>query len=234
VSAVVDAPAGNRTDLRTASRILAAVLLPIGPLAVGVLRLILPYTTADDSATVVRDVAAHQTAQSAVVWLGLVGGMTLVPAVIFAGRTVGRGAPRLAAIATVLLVPGYIAVSWLASSDAALLYGVRHGVPHATLAGMYDGAHPAVLVAEGVFVLGHVLGTILLGIGMFRSRMVPVWAAVATIVAQPVHFFAAVIVPNHALDFVGWGLNAVGFAALSLVILRLSDDEWAPAPRRTA
>jgi hypothetical protein len=38
-------------------------------------------------------------------------------------------------------------------------------------------------------------------------------------------------VPSHPLDLVGWGLNAVGFAALSVAILRLRDDEWAPAPR---
>jgi hypothetical protein len=234
MSAMVDAPAESRTDLRTASRIFAAVLLPIGPAAVALLRFILPYSTVDDSTKVVREVAAHQTAQSAVVWLGLVAGMTLVPGVIFAGRAVGRGAPRLAAIATVLLVPGYISLSWLVSSDATLYYGVRHGVPHEMLAGMYDGPHPAAAVAAVVFVIGHVFGTILLGVGMLRSRIVPVWAAVATIVAQPVHFIAAVVVPSHPLDLVGWGLNAVGFAALSLFVLRLSNDEWAPEPRRAA
>jgi hypothetical protein len=230
MSALIDAPAGSRTDLRAASRILAAVLLPIGPAAVAALRFILPYTTADDSKTVVRDVAAHQTAQSAVVWLGLVAGLTLVPGVIFAGRAVGRGAPRLAAMATVLLVPGYISLSWLSSADAALYYGVRHGVPHEVLAGLYDGSHPAATVAGVLFVVGHVLGTILLGVGMLRSRIVPVWAAVATIIAQPVHFVAAVVVSSHPLDLVGWGLNAVGFAALALVLLKMSDDDWAPAP----
>jgi hypothetical protein len=217
-------------DLRTGSRVLAAVLLPIGPAAVAVLRFILPYTTSDSSVDAVRMVAAHQTAQSAVVWLGFLACLTLVPGVIFAGRVVGRSSPRLAAVATILLVAGYISLAWLTVGDAYLLFGVRHHLAEQVLVGMYAGVHPAASVAEAMFVLGHVLGTILLGIGMLRGRVVPVWAAVATIIAQPVHFFAAVVIGNHTLDLVGWGLNAVGFAALSLAVLRLADDEWSTLP----
>ena len=58
------------------------------------------------------------------------------------------------------------------------------------------------------------LGTILLGIGMLRGRVVHPALAWATIVSQPIHFVAAVIVPSHPLDLFGWGLNAIGFAAL--------------------
>lgn len=219
-----------RTDLRSKSRLLAAVLLPIGPAAVAVLRFILPYTTADSSDVAVRMVALHQGAQSVVVLLGLLACLTLVPGVIFAGRVVGRGAPRLAAAATILLVLGYISLAWLTVGDAYLLYGVRHHLPQQVLVGMYDGVHPAATLAEVLFVIGHVGGTVLLGIGMLRGRVAPLWAAVATIAAQPIHFLAAVIIGSHALDLVGWGLNTAGFAALSLAILTLTDDEWSPAP----
>jgi hypothetical protein len=229
MTAVAERAAGAPTDLRTGSRVLAAVLLPIGPAAVAVLRFILPYTTADSSPDVVRKVAAHQTTQSAVVWLGFLGCLTLVPGVIYAGRVVSRKAPRLAAVATVLLVTGYISLAWLNVGDAYLLFGVRHHLSQDVLTGMYDGVHPAAAVASILFVLGHVLGTILLGVGMLRGRVVPTWAAVATIIAQPIHFIAAVIVGKHALDLFGWGLNAVGFAALSMAVLRLSNDEWSPA-----
>ena len=112
-----------------------------------------------------------------------------------------------------------------------MLFGVRHGIAPDTLAQLYEGMHPAQTVAEVLFVVGHVLGTILLGVAMLRSRLVPAWAAWVTIVAQPLHFVAAVILGSHWLDLFAWGLNAVGFAALALAILRLPDDEWAPAPR---
>ena len=231
MTATVEAPVTSGPDLRHASRVLAAVLLPIGPAAVAALRFVLPYTTADDSADVVRSIEAHQTAQSAVVWLGFVASLTLVPAVIFAGRAVGRSSPRLAAVATPLLVLGYLSLPMLVATDAAALFAIRHGVSTETAAGMYEGFHPVVYVAGGLFVVGHVLGTILLGVGMLRGRVIAPVLAWATIVAQPIHFVAAVILGSHWLDLFGWGLNAVGFAALAVAILRLSDDEWAPAPR---
>ena len=231
MTTTIDSRVTTGPDLRHASRVLAAVLLPIGPAAVAALRFVLPYTTADSPDDVVSSMAAHQTAASAVVWLGFVACLTLVPAVMFAGRVVGRHSPRLAATATVLLVLGYISLAWLTVGDAVILYGVRHDVSPAVLADMYAGVHPAQGVAEVLFVAGHVFGTILLGIGMLRGRTVLPVFAWATIVAQPIHFVAAVILGSHALDLFGWGLNAVGFAALSVAILRLRDDEWAPAPR---
>ncbi len=233
MSTVTASATRERADLRHASRVLAAVILPIGPAAVALLRYLLPYTTATDSRDAVARVEADQVTQSAVVWLGFVACFALVPGVIFAGRAVGRAMPRLAAAATVLLVVGYLSLPWIGATDAYLLLGIREGLPADVLVSIYEGGvHPSTSVALALFVLGHVLGTILLGVAMLRGRVVPVWAAIATIVSQPIHFVAAVIIPNHTLDLVGWGLNAVGFAALSLVILRMNDDEWGPAPRR--
>jgi hypothetical protein len=61
----------------------------------------------------------------------------------------------------------------------------------------------------------------LLGIALWRTRAVARWAAVAVIASQPIHFFAAVIVPNHTIDLIGWGLQAAGFAAVGWAILKL-------------
>lgn len=232
LSATSAPAAGVRpADLRYASRILAAIVLPIGPAAVAVLRFVLPYYTTDSDTEIVRQVAAHQTRADLVVWLGLVAVLTLVPAVIWAGRVTARTAPRLTAVALLLLVPAYLSLAFLVCSDGIALYGVKHDLPVKTVADMYAGVHPVVVVGGILFVLGHVLGTILLGVAMLRSQVVPAWAAVATIAAQPLHFIAAIVVGSHSLDLVGWGLNAVGFAALSIAILGMADDEWAPPPR---
>jgi len=59
----------------------------------------------------------------------------------------------------------------------------------------------------------------LLGIALWRSAAVPRWAAAAVAVSQPIHL-TAVLLSNHPLDLVGWGLQAVGFAAVSAVLLR--------------
>ena len=118
------------------------------------------------------------------VWLGFLACLTLVPGVNFAGCVVGRRAPRLAVAATILLVLGYLSLAWLTVGDAYLLYGVRHHLPQQVLVGMYDGVHPAATVAEVLFVIGPVGGTVLLGIGMLGGRVAPLWAAVA-IIARP-------------------------------------------------
>ena len=70
----------------------------------------MPYKTTDSGTEIVHQVAAHQTAQTAVVWLGFIASLTLVPAVLCAGRVTRREAPRLTAAAMLLLVPAYLAI----------------------------------------------------------------------------------------------------------------------------
>ena len=226
--------AAGPTDPRRATRWLAALLIPIGPAAVAVLRYVLPYQTGDDAEAVVTAVAAQPGTQSAVLWLTFVATLTLVPAVLWVGRLTRRRAPRLTAAALLLLVPGYLSLPWAVGADMLLWIGVQEGLDTGTLAELYGTLHPTSNIAAGVFVLGHVLGTVLLGIAMWRSRAVPRWAAVATIVSQPLHFVAAVIVGSPSLDFVAWGLNAVGFAVAARAIVRCSDDEWDLPPRPPA
>jgi hypothetical protein len=226
------APAAPPRDLRRATRLLAALILPIGPALIAVLRYVMPYSTTDDDQQIVREVTAHQSTQSLVVWLGFAGVLTLLPAMMWVSRLTRRSAPRLTAAAMLLLVPGYTCLALLVSSDAAVLFAVRHNLDATTAAAAYSSMHPIVIVAGVLFVLGHVLGTVLLGVAMLRSGVVPRWAAVAAIVAQPMHFVAAVIVSSHTLDLIGWGLNSVAFAAVSVAILRLRDDDWDLPPQR--
>ena len=91
--------------------------------------------------------------------------------------------------------------------------------------------HPVSGLGIGLFVVGHIVGLILLGIALRRARVVPLWVAVATAVSQPVHFVSAVLIPSRLLDVVlGWGLTTVAFAAIGLAILRMRDDDWDQPP----
>jgi hypothetical protein len=212
------------TRPRQASRWPVAVLLPIGPAAIAALRYILPYDTTDDPATVVRKVVADPDAQSLVVWLGLIGVLTLVPAVLWVARLTRRAAPRTTAAALLLLVPGYLSLGFLVAGDAALWSGVREGLDESVLARLVESTHPAIGITGGIFVLGHVVGTVLLGVALWISGAVPRWAAGLTTVSQPLHFVAAVVLVSHPLDLVAWSLNAVGFAAAAVAILRQSGE----------
>lgn len=234
-STTQDGPALRSTSLphrRSRSRWLVALMMPVGPAAVAVLRFVLPYDTTDGAATVVAKVATHPNPESLVLWLGLVATLTLIPAVLWVARLTSEKAPGLTVAALLLLVPGYVSLAWVVARDALLWAGVHRGVDAAVLTRLYSAVHPASGVAEGLFVVGHVGGTVLLGMAMWRSRAVPRWAAALTLVSQPLHLFAAVIVVSHPLDLVAWSLNAVGFAAAAASYLRVSDEaRWAsPGP----
>lgn len=213
-------------DLRRYSRWLLALLLPVGPASVAVLRYVLPYGTVDSSTEIVRQAAANEQGLSLVLWLAFVGTFTLIPGVLAVGRLTRRRAPRTTAAALLLLIPGYLSLGWLLSSDILLWTGVHAGVDQPTMVRLYEQSHLTLSIAIGVFVLGHVIGTVLLGIALWRSYAVPRWAAVLTMVAQPLHFTAAVIVGSPELDLAAWSLNAVGFAAAAAAILRMRDDDW--------
>jgi hypothetical protein len=233
MSRISTADLANGTDLRRVSRLLAALILPIGPLAVAGLRYVLPYFSATTPRETAEEVLAAEGQQSVVLWLGLVAAFTLLPGVLAVGRLTRRGAPKLTAAAMLLVVPGYLALTYMIGTDLVLWTGARAGLDASTLAQLAGTVHPTSNIAVAVFVLGHVIGTVLLGFALLRSRTVPAWAAIVTAVAQPLHFVALVIVGSRELDFAAWAANGVAFAVVGYAIVRTPDDEWELPPVRT-
>ena len=79
------------------------------------------------------------------------------------------------------------------------------------------------------FIVGIVVGPILLGVAMIRRRNVPLWAGILTIITGPVGFFANGRVGGAIFQIV----LLVALAPLGLLIWRMTDDEW-DAPREIA
>ncbi|TPG12886.1 DUF4386 family protein [Pedococcus bigeumensis] len=208
-----------------------ALLLPLGPAAVAVLRLVLPYYTAGSPEETVAEVGRHPGAQSAVLWLGLVAVLTLVPGVIAAAGICRAAAPRLTSWALALAVPGYLALAVMLGADQLLWSAHQAGLSASQSAALFSAAHPTVGIATGIFVVGHVVGTVLLGIALVRSGRVPAWAGWATAVSQPLHFVATVFLGSPQVDFVGWSLTAVGMAMVARELLR-SDSSTEPVTPR--
>jgi hypothetical protein len=76
-----------------------------------------------------------------------------------------------------------------------------------------DPDAPPIGLASNIFVLGHIVGLVLISIALWRGRRVPAWAALLLGVSQLLHFVFAIAIPVDALDGCAWGLAAVGFAA---------------------
>lgn len=79
--------------------------------------------------------------------------------------------------------------------DLVAWSGVQAGVDRTALVRMIETSHPTVAIC--LFVIGHVVGTVLLGVALLRSGRLPAWAAWAIAVSQPLHFVAAVILGSH-------------------------------------
>ena len=210
---------------RSRAGLVAALILPIGPVAIAVLRFLLPYSTVDGPGAMAAKVANHLGAQYLVVWLGLVAALTIVPAVIWIGRVTRPSAPVLTGIALILAVPGYLAMAVILSTDIVLWSGIRSGLDPAVVSQVVASAHPAVGVAEGIFVIGHLFGTLLLGMALWRSKAVPRWAAGMTVISQPLHLVAAVFLVNPSMDLVAWLMTAVGFGAAGYAIDKVKGRE---------
>ena len=67
--------------------------------------------------------------------------------------------------------------------------------------------------------MGNLLGTLLLAIGLLRSRAVPGWAALSIMVWPPLHVIG-LVVGNELWEVTGAVLQALGLGATAIVLLR--------------
>ena len=127
------------------------------------------------------------------------------------GRVATQSRPRLGTAAAVIAWLGFANLAFLITPDQAALAGHDAGLPTATTAAFLSAIdqNPVATAATTLFVTGHILGIVLLGVALWQ--VIPRWAAIALIVSQPLHFVVAVIVPNHPLDVLAWLLTTVGF-----------------------
>ena len=209
-----------RIPVSTAATWGLALMLPVGPAAVAVLRFILPYYTEGSSSGVVAAVERQPAQESAVLWLGFIAVLTLVPGVYGAALLCRSAAPRLTAWAVGLSVPGYLCLGVFLATDHLLWSASRAGLSPGESAALYDAAHPTIGISVGIFVVGHVIGTVLLGVALLRSGRIPAWAAWATAVSQPLHFVATVVLGSPQLDLFAWSLTALGMAMVARALLR--------------
>lgn len=217
-------------DVRTLRRYVAAVLLPVGPVAVSLIRFTLP------GAPVGETVASNQAVQSAVLWLDVLALFTLLPGAWAALQLARRHSPTLAFVAGAFLVPGYLALSVLTGLDAAVLAATQIGLSpdEVTALGTRLLAMPSQDFLLSVFIVGHIVGVVLLGVLSYRRRLMPRAVAILLVISQPLHF-VAVMTDVRWLDLIAWNLTALGMAFLAWRILHTPNDEWelGPLARRT-
>ncbi|GIF66169.1 hypothetical protein Ais01nite_42040 [Asanoa ishikariensis] len=230
-------------DTRRLSRIIGAAVLVLAPLGLVAGTLTEPHFDQDapavDQLAEVAEVAVPAAAARTLVALLIL----LMPiAVLFAARLARRGAPRLAAIGGALSFLAWSAgIASIGGVEAAYWFGSRLQ-DRATVAALLDSvsADPVYNTQLLVFVLGHLIGMLVLGIGLWRSRAVPAWVGILFGLSPFLHAVAMGMGP--AVDAVAYGLLLVATTGCAVALYRTPDAEWdlpartavTPAPERVA
>ncbi|MPZ94761.1 MAG: hypothetical protein GEU96_07540 [Propionibacteriales bacterium] len=170
---------------------------------------------------------------NAIAWIAMIFTPPLLFSMLVLGYVARRGAPVLATVGAAMSFVAY--ANWGAAGNVDYLTYImgREGYSVAEITSLVDATydHPVAMISSIGWVIGHILGMILLGIALARSGVVARWVGVVLAVSQPVHLVAAVIVPSRPLDVLGgWGLTTLGFVMVSVAIWRMSDDEFDARP----
>lgn len=213
-------------DIRTVSRYVGAATLVLGTAAYAA-----PITVSGDeavpSAARLADYAAQPGAARAsnVVLLLMI---AMVPAMVYAARLARSGAPKLA-----FAGGGIAALAWLAglmsigASQILLYQGSLLPAPdRAAAAALIDGvnADPVVGALVGIFVIGHLVGMVLLGAALWRSHAVPVWVAALFTASPIVHMVGYATHP--LIDHAAGVALLVSATMIALRIVRTPDSRW--------
>ena len=155
--------------------------------------------------------------------LGIVAGMTacllIIPAVLTALRLARQS--RLAFVGGSLMIAGYVCYFGVLLSNMIILAMAERGGPIADYAAVIDASQAYLSTAWvfPIFIVGNLLGTVFFAIGLLRSRIVPVWAAILIMVWPPLHV-AGLFLGGEVLEVLGAVLQAIGFAGVAAAVLR--------------
>lgn len=141
-------------------------------------------------------------------------------------------APRLAPVAIGSFLVGWLFALGPVIQDRLMFQSATNGMPIDDAVALVKDleADTGMSVVFGVFILGHTLGAILLGIALARTRFTPVWAGAAVAAGAILHPVARVGLESKGLDVFAFGLLALGLATAGLRLMAL--DRSAPEAAR--
>jgi hypothetical protein len=211
------------TDLRPARRVATAFCVVAVPILGGALAALVPSVGDGNGRQAFAAVQAHLGEARAELAVAVALSLVLPFFVLGLYRLSVRGAPVLSGAGCVLALVGWEAVAFVSAGDA-LMYelAARSGSPAVWSQFM---ANPAIVIMTVIFVVGHLAGTAMLGIALWRVLAVRLWAAAAIVAGDFGHLIAHGI-GSRGLDVVAFSLLAAGCVPAARAIVRTPDGEW--------
>jgi len=232
MASLTNTPAGHLApepttvhDARRFWRLLLAVVVPIPWLAKGVQYVVdgHSFEHAADQISYDATNGAYQYLQ----WLDALFVALVVPSVLAMVLISRRGAPRLATAATVLMAGGFLLAVTLNNAGggdwsawAAAQKGMDPATTGATLDALVDPRQPVGILG---FLVAIVVGSILIGLALWKSAAVPLWAALCVALGGATHIFLTF---DHVVHGAGLVVLAAGCVGVSRALVQLPDDEF--------
>ena len=159
--------------------------------------------------------------------LGFISLRHVIPAFLAAARLCRRRRPVLTTVALAVNLVGFIGAFALFAIDNLYLIGAslpaeQRDVAAIVIDEMWSTGIPG--FSTNLFVLGHILGTILMGLALRGS--IPTVGWLAMLLTTPVHFLAFVVLQMPALDMAAWLLMTLAFVYCAVKIVKTPNDEW--------
>lgn len=218
----------NPTDPRTVRRVATAVCVVAAPLLVGALSALAPSVADRNGQQTFAAFHAHLGQARAELAVAVAVSLVLPFFVLGLYRLSVRGAPVLSGVGCVLALVGWEAVAFVSAGDVLMYELAAHG-GHPVVWD-YFMANPAIRTMVFILVVGHLAGTALLGIALWRVLVVRLWAAAAIVAGDFGHLVAHAI-GSRGLDVAAFCLLAAGCVPAARAILRTPDNEWDLPPR---
>ena len=202
------------------SQILLAVSMVLFPLLILTYWLLYPAYGLLDSAATLRAIDGHAARTATADVFVFAGAFLAAPATLAIMGVLKPRSPKLAMIGGALHLFGWIAIIGVVMGDVIAVQMVGGGTPSPDVVQLYRQLmSSAPVIALNIIATLHVIGGILLGVALWRTRVVPLWAGVAATFAQPVHFISN-IAGIFWIDALTWIALAAAFASVARIVIR--------------
>ena len=221
------------SDARNFGRTITGLLLFAAPALLLIATVIQPNTDHKSKMQELNAIAAHKGTYLLGGILFMVGGLFIV----FAGAALiklfrgPRGITAGQVGGALLMCAGFITAGWYALGAVEYEMVNHSGLDRQALANfLHKADSPASFIPMILlFMVGIVIGSILVAVANWRTRLAPVWASVAIIVGGLISAVAS----GKAANAASLAVLLIGLGAIGMRVLAMTDEEW-DAPRERA
>jgi hypothetical protein len=212
------------SDSRNFGRTLAGIALIAAPLLF-LLGSAIDPAWAEDTDEYLSEVAADKGLYLLAGILNLIGALLLIPGLFGVIHLLRRRRVTVGQIGAALVMIGAVAIASTYVISVIEIVGTGDEFDRGQVVSLLDDAEESGEAAPllVMFLLGLVLGSILLAIGLWRQKAVPVWVPIVLVLSSVAGFVAG---DDQASSLISSAILAVALIAIGLRILAVSDDDW--------